>query len=262
MQHRQHRGQWSTGRITTLFLGLLSAGGNLPAVADMAPPVFSQTVVLEAAASTPNCVSASESVAEDTICHAPETAPAAGAQTIVATTQGRAYGTLVVTTDGYGSGTPVLAVPASHCPAGIAIPGDAAEQVGAEAEFTITPAGGGTVRHVSSRLLSPQAAHYLQRSEDRALYTLPALLQQPLRAAQPVDLGPVQAGDRIALQLYAIGTTTRCENGQLAQQDLHRSLWAQSSDEVYGYLSSAEPSTTWDDTRVVPFKATATVTYR
>jgi hypothetical protein len=201
------------------------------------------------------------------VCRPSEAAPTAEEQTVLVTAAGHAIASLVVTDDGFGTGQPVVAVKDGQCPAGIRLEDGSQEQIGAKAEFVITSAKGGEARTISTTIAPPQAARFLGKDkyprifgDIRMVFALPAL-DQPLATEEPVDLGPVGPGDRIELRLFAIGTMTWCEKGALRHENIANNLWISTSTRRLGYLATPAMTSGWDDKKVPPFKAVATISY-
>lgn len=220
---------------------------------------FTQRIVVSGGGGDPVCNQGSQWSTEDYVCTPAEIAPSAAQRSIEVTASGHAVASVVVTNDGFGTGRPVLSIKNGVCPANVRIEDGTLEQVGAKAEFVITPVHGGSPRTVSAILAQPQPAQFLREGRSRQVFALPTL-EQPLATAEPVDLGAVQAGDHIKLRLLAIGTMTSCENGALKSQPVQAGLWGPSSIEKVGYLTATR-TTTWDNTKVAPFKAVATISY-
>jgi len=228
---------------------------------------FSQRMVASGRGGEPTCSQGTDTSPETFVCHPSEAAPTAGERTMVVTASGHAIASVVVTDDGFGTGQPVLAVKAGKCPAGAQLEDGSQEQIGAKAEFVITPAEGGPARTVGATLAQPQAGRLLGKDKWpmvfgswRLVFALPAL-GQPMSTSEPVDLGEVHAGDRIKLRLLAAGTLAWCENGAIQHQSLSTNLWTATSTERLGYLATPTMTGGWDDKRVSPFKAVATISY-
>ncbi len=256
----------SVARINGKMLSLIGAAAMSVCGVSLASPqnddvaAFSQRLLVTGQSGDGVCANGSRWSTEDWVCHPAEVAPNAAQRSLVVTTSGHAFGSLVVTNDGFGSGRPTLAVPVGECPVGAGLLSGAAQQIGAKAEFVITPAQGGAQRIVSTVIAQPQAAKFLRQDHGRAVYDLPAL-DQPLASAEPVDLGQVKAGDKVELRLLATGDTASCVGGMLQHQALEAGLWGQSSTETTGYLSGPMKAASYDDTKVAPFKAIAIVSY-
>ena len=239
--------------------GVCSAAPYADAVPTMAGE-FSQRIVASGGGGDPVCKQGSEWSPEDFVCKPSEAAPTAAQRSIEVTASGHAMGSVVVTNDGFGSGRPVLGVKNGRCPADVQLEDGAQEQVGVKAEFVITPLHGGSPRTVTAMLAQPQAAQFLRKGRGREVFALP-MLEQPLATAEPVDLGQVGPGDRIKLRLLAIGTMTSCQDGAVKHQPVLAGLWGPSSTQAVGYLTAAHSTDGWDDTKVAPFKAVATISY-
>lgn len=228
---------------------------------------FTQRLVVSGRGGEPTCTQGSESSPEDFVCHPSEAAPTAEERTLVVTAAGHAVASLVVTDDGFGTGRPVIGIKDEQCPAGVRLEDGSQQQIGAKAEFVIMPARGGETRTISATLAPPQAGRFLGKDRfplvfgpTRMIFALPAL-DQLLATEEPVDLGPVAAGDRIELRLLAVGTTTWCEKGALRHENISANLWTSTSSQRFGYLATAETAVAWDDKKVPPFKAVVTISY-
>lgn len=220
---------------------------------------FSQRMVVSGGGGDPVCQQGSDWSPEDFVCRPSEAAPTAAQRSITITAAGHAEGSLVVTEDGFGTGRPVLGIKNGKCPAGISLADGAQEQVGVKAEFVVTPLHGDS-RTVSAVLVQPQPGRFLRHGRGRDVYALPAL-EQPLATREPVDLGEVAPGDKIKLRLLAIGSMASCQNGEVRNQPVLAGLWGPTSTQAVGYLTAAQSTYVWDDTKVAPFKAVATISY-
>jgi hypothetical protein len=221
---------------------------------------FSQRLVVTGSRGDPVCEQGSEWSVEDRVCHSAEIAPSAEQRSMVVTASGHAIGSVVVTYDGFGSGKPVLALKTGQCPAGVDLRDGSQEQVGAKAEFVIIPAHGGRERTVPVTLEAPQRARFLREGKGRLVFDLPGL-EQPMAAAEPVDLGEVNPGDHIKLRLYAQGSMTECRDGMVRHEPVEARLWGPTSTQAEGYLVAPRRADSWDDTKIAPFKAVATISY-
>jgi hypothetical protein len=246
--------------IGALTAAPLCAAASLDGGASSASERFSQRLVVSGGRGDGVCSQGSRWSTEDYVCHPAEIAPTAEQRTMVVTASGHAIGSLVVTYDGFGSGKPVLAVKKGQCPADFRLEDGSAQLIGAKAEFIITPAQGGSPRTIDTVIASQQSAQFLREGRGRVVFALPSL-ERALSTPEPVDLGMVNPGDHIKLRLFAVGTTTTCDNGTVEHKAVQARLWGQSSTEAIGYLGTPQRSDTWDDTKIAPFKVVATISY-
>ncbi|HZR35043.1 MAG TPA: hypothetical protein VFA75_06675 [Nevskia sp.] len=243
--------------LTGMVAAMAAVAGACSADADTR---FSQRMVVSGGGGDPVCQQGSEWSPEDFVCRPSEAAPTAAQRSITITASGHAEGSVVVTEDGFGTGRPVLAVKNGKCPPGVSLDDGSREEVGVKAEFVITPLHGGEPRTVSAILVQPQPGRFLRHGRGRDIYALPAL-EQPLATREPVDLGAVNAGDKVKLRLLAIGSMTSCQDGGLKTQPVQAGLWGPTSTQAVGYLTAPRSTQVWDDTKVAPFKAVATISY-
>ena len=242
-----------------LLLAALSLAFSTAALADDGTAAFSQRLVFSGNGGTPSCTQGDSVSSEDFVCHPAEIPPSAAQRTLVVTASGHAIGSVVVTDDGFGSGKPGIGVKNGTCPADKQVDGSQ-QQIGVRAEFVVTPAHGAQPRTIPVVLMQPQPGEFLRNGRGRQVFALPQL-EQPLASEKPVDLGMVNPGDHIKLRLLAFGTMTSCENGAFKQQPVQAGLWGPSSTQASGYLTSPATTSTWNDTKVPPFKAVATISY-
>lgn len=229
---------------------------------------FSQRLVVSGGPGSPTCKQGSEWSTEDFVCRPSEAAPTAAQRSLLVTGSGHALGSLVVTSDGFGTGRPVLSVKSGKCPAGVQLEDGTQERVGVKVEFIITPAHEGNSRTITVVLAEPKPAQFLRKDSaqflvkdsGREVFSLP-MLEQALSMVDPVDLGLVSAGDRIEMRLLAFGTMTSCANGQVNREPVSAGVWGPTSTQPLGYLTAAQSTYAWDDSKVAPFKAVVTIWY-
>lgn len=220
---------------------------------------FSQSLVISGNSGGQVCTQGSRWSTEDFVCRPAELAPTPEQRSIVVTAQGDAVASLVISDDGFGTGKPVLGVTDENCRHSINLEDGIQEQIGLKVEFVITPAIG-SPRIITAVLAEPQSARFLSKDRHRDLFELP-MLNGILATAQPINLGLVRPGDRINLRLRVIGTMTNCDGDLIKRESVDANLWGPTSTQVLGYITTAQSTGDWNDTKVAPFKVTATFSY-
>lgn len=220
---------------------------------------FSQILVISGNSGGHVCTQGSRWSTEDFVCRPAEIAPTLEQRSIVITAHGDAIASLVISSDGFGTGRPVLGVLDENCHHSINLEDGVQEQIGLKVEFMVTPVTGNP-RTVTTVLAQPQSARFLSKDRHRDIFELP-MLEQTLATPKPINLGVIGPGDRIKLRFLVIGTMTGCENDSIKRQSIEANIWGPTSTQMIGYITTPESTRTWDDTKVAPFKVTATFSY-